>query len=108
MSTALHLQLEELSSSSHSKQLACPWSPGSTTSSSSCSASQCQQQQQLPCSPQQLGQLLSQHIDLLQLQAVAARAAVPQPLAPLPPAVRTYRVSMGIAHDEAFYQYFQQ
>ncbi|KAF6259578.1 P-loop containing nucleoside triphosphate hydrolase protein [Scenedesmus sp. NREL 46B-D3] len=106
--------LDDLSSSnSSSKQLACPWSPGSTTSSSWCPSSQCQQQQQqqqqqLPCGSQQLGQLLAQHVDLQQLQAVAARAAVPQPLAPLPPAVRTYRVSMGIAHDEAFYQYFQQ
>jgi hypothetical protein len=33
---------------------------------------------------------------------------VPQPQVPLPPAARTYRVSMGIAHDEAFFQYFQQ
>ncbi|WIA30503.1 hypothetical protein OEZ86_000587 [Tetradesmus obliquus] len=103
-------KLEELSSSSGSKQPACPWFPGSTTSSSCCSGSQCQQQQQqlLPCSPQHLGQLLAQHIDLRQLRAVAARAAVPRPQAPLPPPVRTYRVSMGIAHDEAFFQYLQQ
>eukprot|EP00879_Flechtneria_rotunda_P006190 GHRR01006507.1.p1 GENE.GHRR01006507.1~~GHRR01006507.1.p1 ORF type:complete len:1538 (+),score=611.00 GHRR01006507.1:116-4615(+) len=55
-----------------------------------------------------LSLLVPQHIDLQQLQELAAKAAVLQPQAPLPAPVRTYRVSMAVAHDEAFHQYFQQ
>lgn len=57
---------------------------------------------------EQLAQLVADSIDLQLLRQVAATAAVPQPQAPLPPAARTFRVSIGVAHDEAFYQYFQQ
>lgn len=57
---------------------------------------------------QQLAQLVSDSIDLQQLRQLASTAAVPQPQAALPPAARTYRVSMGVARDEAFFRYFAQ
>lgn len=57
---------------------------------------------------EQLTQLVSEGIDLLRLRQLAASAAVPQPQAALPPAARTFRVSLGVAYDEAFYRYFQQ
>lgn len=68
--------------------------------------------QQCSRSPQlqteQLVQLVSDGIDLQLLRQLAATAAVPQPQSPLPPAARTFRVSMGVACDEAFFRYFQQ
>lgn len=57
---------------------------------------------------QQFVQLVSERIDLQLLRQLAATAAVPQPQAPLPPAARTFRVSLGVAYDEAFFRYFQQ
>jgi hypothetical protein len=57
---------------------------------------------------QQLSQLVSDSIDMQLLRQLAATAAVPQPQAALPPAARTYRVSMGVARDEAFFRYFSQ
>lgn len=66
-------------------------------------------QPQQPCINEQLMvQLVQQHIDMKQLQAISATAATPRPQSPLPPAARTFRVSMGVAYDEAFHQYFQQ
>jgi cobyrinic acid a,c-diamide synthase len=58
---------------------------------------------------QQLATAAATHVDLLALQALAARAAVPTPAAPLllPPA-RSYRAAVGLAMDAAFYRYFQQ
>jgi cobyrinic acid a,c-diamide synthase len=53
-------------------------------------------------------QLVSDGIDLQLLRQLAATAAVPQPQAALPSAARTFRVSLGVAYDEAFYRYFQQ
>jgi cobyrinic acid a,c-diamide synthase len=53
-------------------------------------------------------QLVSDSIDLQLLRQLAATSAVPQPQAALPPAARTFRVSLGVAYDEAFYRYFQQ
>jgi cobyrinic acid a,c-diamide synthase len=64
----------------------------------------------MSCSKQQqlLAQHVAQHVDLQRLRQLARSAAVPQPQAPLPPPARTYRVSMAVAHDAAFYRYFQQ
>lgn len=57
---------------------------------------------------QQFVQLVADCIDLQLLRQLAATAAVPQPQAPLPPAARAFRVSLGVAYDEAFFRYFQQ
>lgn len=59
-----------------------------------------------PPPQQQLGALVAQHVDLQLLRQLAATAAVPPPAAPLPPPARTYRVSLGVAHDAAFQHYF--
>lgn len=69
------------------------------------------QQQQQGClldQQEQLAEAICHHIDLQALHQLAATAAVPQPAAPLPPPPRSFRVSLGVACDEAFFSYFQQ
>mgnify|MGYP001806725332 CR=1 FL=1 len=77
----------------------------STAAGADASSSQAMQplQQQ-----QHFVQLVAERIDLQLLRQLAATAAVPQPQAPLPTAARTFRVSLGVAYDEAFFRYFQQ
>lgn len=65
-----------------------------------------QQQQELL--QEHVTQLVCDTLDLQLLRQLAAAAAVPQPQVPLPPAARTFRVSLGVAYDEAFYRYFQE
>eukprot|EP00775_Hariotina_reticulata_P007127 gene7127-7341_t len=57
---------------------------------------------------QQMAQVAAEHIDLQRLQAIAGTAAVPAPVVPLPRPARSYRVSVGVAYDQAFHQYFTQ
>lgn len=67
-----------------------------------------QQLQQQELLPERVTQLVCDTLDLQLLRQLAAAAAVPQPQVPLPPAARTFRVSLGVAYDEAFYRYFQE
>eukprot|EP00878_Enallax_costatus_P023116 GHUV01024576.1.p1 GENE.GHUV01024576.1~~GHUV01024576.1.p1 ORF type:complete len:287 (+),score=95.51 GHUV01024576.1:272-1132(+) len=99
----------ENSTCDSSTKSTCPWSPMSNSSTAFGSTLPGLVQQHQPCIDEQcMVELVQQHIDLQQLRALAATAAVPRPQAPLPPPVRTFRVSMGVAYDEAFHQYFQQ
>lgn len=87
--------------SSTSSSSTMPWS-GTACSISLQGWMSCSKHEQL------LAQHVAQHIDLQRLLQLAGAAAVPLPRAPLPPAPRTFRVSLGVAYDEAFYRYFQQ
>ncbi len=59
---------------------------------------------------QRLSAVAKRHLsgDLDLLLSIARRAAVPRPAAPLPPPARAFKVVVGVAYDQAFYQYFQQ
>lgn len=96
----LHTQLPDCEQLQHSSSAA--WSATAACSISLQGWISCSKQQQL------LAQHMAQHIDLSALRRLATAAAVPQPQASLPAAARTFRASMGVAHDEAFYRYFQQ
>lgn len=47
-------------------------------------------------------------VDLDLLMEIARGAAVPLPAAPLAAPARSFRVAIGVAYDQAFYEYFQQ